>query len=134
MNSKGGDNMQITNLDKEQVLACAQAAFPNSYIELDTADFYIPSIEQGKIQVEGVDHPYYVSTHYAYEDRLVNGNQTRYKVALTVFFVKNDPFEVLYDSTDKYYVAFIQNDTVSFLTYDAFHAHMLHSIKKLDNN
>lgn len=126
--------MQITNLDKEQVLNCIQAAFPNSYIELDTADFYIPSIEQGKIQVEGVDHPYYVSTHYAYEDRLVNGNQTRYKVALTVFFVKDDPFEVLYDTNDKYYVAFIKNDMVSFLSYDAFHVYMLDCIKILDDD
>lgn len=129
---RGGDMMQITNLDKEQVLACAQAAFPNLYIELDTADFYIPSIEQGKIQVEGEKYPFYVSTHYAYEDRLVNKNQTRFKVTMTVFFVKQDPYEVLYDTTDKYYVAFLEDDTLSFLAYETFHAHIIRFIKKLE--
>lgn len=126
--------MRISNIDKEQVLACAQAAFPQSYIELDTADFYLPSIEKGIIQMDGESHPYYVNTHYAYEDRLVNGNQTRYKVVLTVFFVKDDPFTVLYDTKDSYYVAFVEHDKVAFLPYEAFHAHVLNAIKILEES
>ena len=70
--------MQITNLKTEEILEYAQKQFPNMYISLDETDFYLPSIESGEICVEGIDHPVYVSTHYAYEDHLVNGNLTRY--------------------------------------------------------
>lgn len=112
--------MQITNLKTEEILEYAQKQFPNMYISLDETDFYLPSIESGEICVEGIDHPVYVSTHYAYEDHLVNGNQTRYKIPISIFYVKKDAYDVIYDNRGCCFVPYIEDGCMQHVSYQEF--------------
>ena len=113
-------NMQIVNLDKENVLNAAKETFPNEYTELDHCDLFLSFIDHGEITMDGIDHPLYVSTHYVYEDHLVNQNKTRYKIPLTIVYRKKNPYEVLYDSYGKCYVAYMEEDQILFVLYEDF--------------
>ena len=113
--------MTFYQLDEEKVVEAAKAHFASQYPVLDHADFYLPDIETGKIMVDGVEHPFYVSTHYAYEDRVVKGNDTRYKVPLCLLYVKDDPYQIIYDSKDCCYVAYQQEDEIRFVLYVDFY-------------
>ena len=77
-------------------------------------------IEKGTLHIDGISFPVYASTHYAYEDRLVNGNKTRYKIGLTAILIKKDPYEVIYDSYGKYFIAYKEDQTVHFVPYEDF--------------
>lgn len=112
--------MQITNLKKEEILEYAQKQFPDMHIWLDQTDFYLPSIESGEVCVEGIDHSVYVSTHYAYEDHLVNGNQTRYKIPISIFYVKKDEYDVVYDGRECCYVAYKEDGCMQHVLYKEF--------------
>lgn len=107
-------------LDQDRLLSAAQEAFPGSYIELDKVDFYLPDIKEGVIQLEGMDQPLYVSTNYVYEDRIVIGNNTRYKVELHLITIKKDRYEVIYDSYGKSFIAY-EKDRILFTPYEDFH-------------
>ena len=61
-----------------------------------------------------------MSTHYAYEDHLVNGNQTRYKIAIYVFYTKKDAYEVIYDSTQCCYVPYMEDGKMHHVSYKEF--------------
>ena len=111
--------MKIINLDEEKVLEKAKQEFPNRYVEVGTTDLFLQDIETGKIQIDGIDHELYVSTHYVYEDHLINNNKTRYKVKLTTILLRKDPYDVVYDSYGKYYVAY-ESDDIHFLLYEEF--------------
>ena len=82
---------------------------------------YLPDIEKGKLRIEGIDKPVFASTHYAYEDKLVNGNKTRYKIPLATVLIKRDKYEVIYDSYGKYYVAFKDEAGIQFVLYEDFY-------------
>lgn len=115
--------MQITNLNKEDILAKAQEVFPDSFIELDTIDLFLRDQEKGKGTIEGIDHPVFISTHYAYEDHLINNNKTRYKIHLSIIYIKNDAYEVIYDSREMCYVAYQENE-IKFILYKDFYDFM----------
>lgn len=119
MNWNEGDKMKF-ELNKDEVLQIAQAKFPGKYIELDTIDFYVPEIKEGIIQLEGMNQPFYISTNYAYEDRIVLGNNTRYKVELVLLYVKADRYEVMFDSYGKSYVAY-EDDSIHIIAYEDFY-------------
>lgn len=126
--------MQLINLDKDKVLEKAQVRFPDKYIELDSADLYLEDMESGHINIEGIEHELFVSTHYVYENHIVNGNKTRYKVPLTIVLLKKDAYDVIYDSRGKCYVAYEDND-INFILYEDFQDFifpMVHEIKELD--
>lgn len=112
--------MQIIGLDKEEVAQAAAQAYPQKYVELQEADLYLRDIEKGTLHIDGISFPVYASTHYAYEDRLVNGNKTRYKIALTAIIIKQDPYEVIYDSYGKYFIAYKEADEIRFVPYEDF--------------
>lgn len=113
--------MQITGLNQEEVRAAAQVAHKNSYIAMDSCDLFLSDIEQGEIRIAGMDYPIFVSTHYAYEDKLINGNQTRFKVSLTAFFVKKHKHEIIYDSYGKFYVAVKEDSAIKLIAYEDIH-------------
>lgn len=117
--------MKLLNLEKEIVEAAAKEQFPNDFIEVDTTDWYMPSYEKGNIATKLYEKPLYLSTHYVYEDRIVQGNQTRYKVELTVIWLKDDPYGVIYDSKNRYYVAYEDQDKIQFCEYDHFESLIL---------
>ena len=108
-------------LSKEEVLKAAQATFQDVYIEYDEMDFYIPDLDFGILRIEGIDKDFFVSTHYAYEDRLVNENQTRYKVPLSIVYTKHDPFEIMYDTHAICYVAYKEEGEIKFILYTKFY-------------
>lgn len=120
-NLRKGVFMQITNLDKEEVLQVAQVTFKDKYIEMNESDLFIPDIEKGCVTIDGIEHKVYISTHYAYEDRLVHGNKTRYKIPLTTILLKKDKYEVIYDSYGKYYVAYKNEEGIQFVPYEDFY-------------
>ncbi len=113
--------MYFMNLDKEKVKSAAKEFFQNYYIEIGETDLYLPDIAYGKIMVEGREEPIYASTNYAYEDRVINGNKTRYKIPLTTILLKKDKYEVIYDSYGKYYVAYVEDETIKFVRYEDFY-------------
>ena len=116
------DDMKICNLDQTEVVEAAKVHFAPKVVAYDQVDFYLPDIETGKIMVEGVDHPMYVSTHYAYEDHIVKGNDTRYKVPLSMIYVKDDAYDVIYDSRDCCYIAYEEANEIKFILYVDFYA------------
>ena len=109
-------DLQITGLEEQDVVQAAAVKFPGKNIE-----FSLPDIEKGSLTIEGIDHPVFASTHYAYEDKLVNGNKTRYKIPLTTVLVKKDKYEVIYDSYGKYYVAYKEEEKIHFVPYEDFY-------------
>ena len=112
--------ISFLNLDKEKILTAAKQQFPHAYIEQDV-DFYLPDIEKGEMQIMSVTYPVYVSTHYAYEDKMVNGNKTRYKIPLSIIYTKQDAYEIIYDSRDICYVAYEQENAIQFVLYEDFY-------------
>lgn len=124
--------MRITGLTAQEVLASAQQMFPGKYIDLTTCDLFLEDIEAGEIQIEGIDHPLYVSTHYAYENHIVNDNPTRYKVELTAIYVKDNRYDVIYDSTQSYYIAYEEQE-IQFVRYDKLQDFLKPYIKKQDS-
>ena len=110
--------MQITGLNKEEVRFAAQEIYKKSYIDVDTCDLFLRGIEKGKIQIDCIDHPVYVNTNYAYEDKLINGNQTRFKIPLTTIQVKTNKYEVIYDSFGTYFVAYKDDESIKFIPYE----------------
>lgn len=113
--------MQILNLNEEEVLASAKTTFPDDVIHMDHCDLFLNTIEKGEITIDGIEYPLYVNTNYVYEDHLINNNKTRYKVAVTLVSLKKDPYEVIYDSTAKSYVAYL-DETIQFVLYEEFQA------------
>ena len=104
-------DLQITGLEEQDVIQAAAVKFPGKYIEMGESDLYLPDIEKGSLTIEGIDHPVFASTHYAYEDKLVNGNKTRYKIPLTTVLVKKG----------KYYVAYKEEEKIHFVPYEDFY-------------
>lgn len=111
--------MQIFHLHDEEVMQEAKQYFSDKFIELDHCDMFLNTLEQGEIRIHGYDKPFYVNTHYVYEDKLVNENKTRYKVLLTMVLVKNDPYEVIYSSVGKCYIAYF-DEGIKFILYEEF--------------
>ena len=111
--------MEILKLDQELVKQAAQLQF-NKYIQIVEMDLYLKDIEKATCILKGYDQKLFVSTHYAYEDVDVNGNITRYKVALCAVLVKEHAYEVVYDSKGKLFVAYKENDEIKFMLYEQF--------------
>ena len=109
--------MIIKPLEEERLLAAAHIAFPNSYIQIESSDIYLKNQIAGRYHAPWLDHDFYVSTEYAYEDRVVNGNKTRYKVAMPCILVKADQYDVIYDSSNCYYVAYEEEGEIKFRLY-----------------
>lgn len=109
----------LTEEDTAIIMESAQVRFHNKYIGLDTCDLFLPQIEKGTIQLEGQSQNIYVSTHYAYEDRLVNGNKTRYKIQLALINVKHDKYQIQYDSYGMCFVAYEDNG-IKFIPYEDY--------------
>lgn len=110
--------MEILNLNKATVLEAAQKEYQGSYVELGECDLFLENIETGEIRLDGYNRELFVNTNYVYEDRIVNGNKTRYKVQLTTVLVKKDAYEIIYDSYGKYFVAYKDGDSIAFIAYE----------------
>lgn len=126
--------MQIIGLDQEEVRAAAQEVYKDSYIAMDSCDLFLSDIEKGKIQMKCIDHPVYVSTHYAYEDKSIHGNQTRFKISLTAFFVKKHKYETIYDSYGKFFIAYKDQETIKFLAYEDMNDFLKDQIQSLEES
>lgn len=123
--------MKIIDLDQNIVKQEAQKQF-QKYIEIQELDLYFKNIEKATCRLEGYEANLYVSTHYAYRDVDVNGNITRYKVALTCVLVKEHAYEVIYNSVGKLYVAYLENDEMKFMLYETFLDYILDKVTLVD--
>lgn len=124
--------MNVYRLDKNAVLDAAKKIFPDMHIELDEIDLYLPDIESGEIKIKPIEESFYVSTNYVYEDRIVNGNKTRYKVPLSIIYTKRNKYEVIYDSKNICYVAYEEDGEIKFCLYIDFYDKIKNQIKKVE--
>lgn len=109
--------MLIKQLEEDNIKKAAQAVFPNAYIQVEESDIYLKGKIAGRYRAPWLDHEFYVSTEYAYEDILINGNQTRYKVHMPCILVKQSQYDVIYDSRDIFFVAYEEDGEIKFKKY-----------------
>lgn len=109
--------MQIKDLSDELVLEAANKQFPGKAVQIEPSDIYLKGKQTGRYTVDWLDHDIYISTEYAYEDRIINGNRTRYKVQVPCVLIKNHPHDIIYDSTDIYFAAYVEDNEIYFMRY-----------------
>lgn len=109
--------MEFVKLEETEIKEAAQKAFPGFYIEVEHSDIYLRDTRAGRYRAPWLDREFYVSTDYAYEDILVNGNKTRYKVQMPCILLKKDKYDIIYDSKDKYFSVYKENDEIKFMKY-----------------
>jgi len=124
--------MQIKAFEESALLEAARKAFPHHHIQITQSDIFLKGKQAGRYRADWLDHEFYVSTEYAYEDRLVNGNKTRYKVSMPCIFVKNDPFEVLYDIQTCYYAVYEENGEIQFMLYTEMNQELVQHMELLE--
>ena len=66
------------------------------------------------------------------KNHIVNDNPTRYKVELTAIYVKDNHYDVIYDSTQFYYIAY-EEQGIQFVRYDKLQDFLKPYIKKQDS-
>lgn len=109
--------MLLKIFDEAVLSVAAQTAFPDFYIQVDESDIYLRNTTAGRYKADWLDREFYISTEYVYEDILVNGNKTRYKVAMSCVLLKKDRYDVIYDAKDAYYVAYEEDGEIKFMKY-----------------
>lgn len=109
--------MQLKKFEEQELLEAAQKAFPDSYIKIEDSDIFLKNTTAGRYKAPWLDREFYISTEYVYEDILVNGNKTRYKVSMSCILLKKDRYDVVYDSSDVYYTAYEEADEIKFMKY-----------------
>ncbi len=124
--------MQIKAFDPQQLKTAAQAQFPDYEIDIQESDVFLKGKQAGRYRADWLDHEFYISTEYAYEDRLVNGNPTRYKIAMPCILLKKDRYEIVYDISDRYYAAYEENGTIQFLPYQKMLETLIKQIELLE--
>lgn len=109
--------MRIKTFEETELLACAKREFPNAYVEIVSVDIFLKGIKPGQYQAPWLDHTFFVSTEYAYEDVEVNGNHTRCKIAMQCILVKPDQYTILYDTKDVFYAVIEEQGSITFKKY-----------------
>lgn len=109
--------MVIKKLSDEAIIKAAKQAFPNHYIQVEHSDIFLKGKIAGRYKAPWIEQEFYVSTEYAYEDLLVNGNKTRYKIHMPCVLVKENRYDIIYDSKDCYYVAYEDAGHIQFKRY-----------------
>lgn len=112
--------MNWYQLNQEEVMRAAQREFAGKVIEWDTCDLYMKDLESGEIHMQGITQPFFVSTHYVYEERVVKGNNTRYKVSVPLIYVKDNAYDPIYDLKGQTYCVYEENNVYHFISYDAY--------------
>lgn len=124
--------MKWYQLNKEEVLEAAKQRFANQYVTYDTCDLYLKDLEKGIITFQGMDQLFYVSTHYVYEEKEVKGNKTRYKVAIPLLIVSDDPYRAIYDTASHSYSVYLEDNTYHFILYRDFLEKIIQQYEKKD--
>lgn len=109
--------MMIKKIANEVIMEAAQQAFPDYYIQLEQSDIFLKGKTAGRYRASWIEQEFFVSTEYAYEDIMVNGNKTRYKIHMPCILLKKNRYDVIYDSKDAYYVAYEDQGQVKFQRY-----------------
>lgn len=122
--------MNLKNLDEEQIKAAAAAAFPDYVIRVDTTDVFLQNVEDGTYISDFLESEFYVSTQYAYEDILVNGNKTRYKIHMNTIELLDDAYSVNYNWNDRYYAVYEIENKIHFMKYTEFLSFIKSSLQK----
>lgn len=109
--------MLLKKFDEEKLKEAAQRTFPDFYIQVEYSDIYLRNTTAGRYTAPWLEQEFYISTEYVYEDVLVNGNKTRYKISMSCVLLKKDRYDVIYDSSDAYYAAYEEDGEICFMKY-----------------
>lgn len=121
--------MKIKDINEEEIKIAAQKTFSTSYIKVDTTDLFLQNVEDGAYTADFLDNEFYVSTQYAYEDILVNGNKTRYKIHIYTIELLQDAYCVNYTWDQKYYAVYEMDNEIQFMEYSKFLSFVRERIK-----
>lgn len=124
--------MKIVELQEDDIVAAAKQQFPNKFIKVDSSDIYLRGVETGKYQAPWLEKAFYVSTEYVYQDILVKGNQTRYKVPMPTILIKDDAYGVVYDEREAYFAVVMENEQISFVKYVDFIEKVVQDLERIE--
>ena len=125
--------MKLSGLSDELVKAAAEKRFGEQhYFKLCEDHVFLKHTEEGTYQSDWLDHEFFVSTNYAYENILVNGNKTRYLVKTTGVWIMKNPYDIIYDPQDRYYYAYEEENEIKFENSQNFFEKLEESVKKID--
>ncbi|MEG0980469.1 MAG: hypothetical protein RSE52_01745 [Erysipelotrichaceae bacterium] len=123
--------MKINGIDEEAILIQAQKIFKDSFIKIEEDHVFLKDVEKGCYQSDWLDHKFYVNTNYAYEDVLVKDNQTRYLVNAQTIWVKDNPFDIIYDIENHYYFVIEDETGIQFLEPNDYYERVKKSLKQI---
>ncbi len=126
--------MKIGEFEEEAVLISARQHFPDQVPVYVKSDLYLHGVESGAYKSDLYDDTIYVSTEYGYHHVMVQGNLTSVKIGIACILLKDEEYQVIYDSKDRYYVAVAEKDGYQFIEYDAFLKQVVATLKKLTEN
>lgn len=112
--------MEIMNLAEEEVRKQARQQFSNACIQLERSSLFVPGCEEGRYRCDCMQEPLYISTSMGYHEVLEHGNRARVKVEVLLVFVKQDPYEVIYEGKKCAYVAKQEGERILFQPYESF--------------
>ena len=89
--------MKIMGIDKEAVKEAAARAFPRKHAQIENGSLFLPGCADGTYRCDHMEELLHVSTCMGYHEVMIQGNQTRVKIEITLVFLKDGPYEVIYE-------------------------------------
>lgn len=123
--------MKINQINEDEILKQAQIKFADKYIKLEQDHVFLKDYEVGTYTSEWLDHEFFVSTNYAYENILVNGNKTRYLVNAQTIWVSDRKDQVIFNPENHYYYVVEEGNEILFYILDEFQSILKKSIVKI---
>lgn len=117
---KRGMSVKLKDLHTEDIEKAAKQKWPDFFIRVDTADLFLEGVEDGCYTADFIDGEFYVSTQYAYENILVNGNKTSYKISVYTVERLKDASHINYRWDDCFYAVYEDENGIQFMEYPKF--------------
>ena len=117
---KRGMSVKLKDLHMEDIEKAAKQNWPDFFIRVDTADLFLEGIADGCYTADFIDGEFYVSTQYAYENILVNGNKTSYKISVYTVERLKDASHINYRWDDCFYAVYEDENGIQFMEYPEF--------------
>ncbi|MEG0264974.1 MAG: hypothetical protein RSC93_06620 [Erysipelotrichaceae bacterium] len=125
--------MKINGIKEEDIIKQAKIVFKDCFIKVDEDHIFLKDVEKGCYESDWLDHKFYVNTSYAYEDVLVNKNQTRYLINCQSVWVKENEFDLIYNPDNNYYYVIEDEKGIQFMKPNDYFIRMKQSIKKIED-
>ena len=112
--------MKIMGIDKEAVKEAAARAFPRKHAQIENGSLFLPGCADGTYRCDHMEELLHVSTCMGFHEVMIQGNQTRVKIEITLVFLKDGSYEVIYEGKKCCHVAMEEDGEIRFLPYEAF--------------